>query len=66
MPVVSRRLDLALPPSAFAGPDTSERWVKGKLHFILEIEESQVEAEQAMRAHRWEAESTGQPQPGAG
>jgi hypothetical protein len=35
--IVSRRLDQELSPPPFATPDTREGWVKGTLHFILEV-----------------------------
>ncbi len=36
--VVPRGLDEALRVPSLAAPDTSEVWVKGKLHLILQVE----------------------------
>jgi hypothetical protein len=38
MPVVSRSLNQALSPSAFETPESGQRWMKSKLHLILQIE----------------------------
>jgi len=47
--VVSRSLDQALLSSPFAAPDARERWMKGKLHLILEIEISMRQTGQQIR-----------------
>jgi hypothetical protein len=38
MPIITRSLDQALATPTLEAPETSERWMKGELHLILQVE----------------------------
>ena len=58
MPIIPRRFDQALPTSTLATPHARQRWMKGHLHLILQI---QVRTWQK-REQRWQINGQLTPQ----